>query len=212
MGVYSDESLESLVEYISGLIAGVPVDRNVLPYSSIINGPIDADKCDYLSRDSHVTRVPVAVDISRLTQKLSVVETKEINTSDLWHMDSDSSKPFYELAIADSAEKALFQLSIARTIMFDSVYYHHKVLTAETELRGLLNELSNLQEPVFSSFSEILEYTDNDFSRYFFEQLMSSRTRADIEKIQKVQREWDDILSRNMAKRIACIIDRKSVV
>ncbi len=27
----SDESLESLVEYISGLIAGVPVDRNVLP-------------------------------------------------------------------------------------------------------------------------------------------------------------------------------------
>ncbi|MEY8396239.1 HD domain-containing protein [Lachnospiraceae bacterium 45-P1] len=202
----SDESLESLVEYISGLIAGVPVDRNVLPYSSIINGPIDADKCDYLSRDSHVTRVPVAVDISRLTQKLSVVETKEINTSDLWHMDSDSSKPFYELAIADSAEKALFQLSIARTIMFDSVYYHHKVLTAETELRGLLNELSNLQEPVFSSFSEILEYTDNDFSRYFFEQLMSSRTRADIEKIQKVQREWDDILSRNMAKRIACIM------
>lgn len=83
--IESEDDLSRLVEYISGLIVGVPVDRAILPYSSIINGPIDADKCDYLSRDSHVTHVPVAVDISRLTQKLSVVETKEINKSELWH-------------------------------------------------------------------------------------------------------------------------------
>ncbi|MFG6355608.1 MAG: HD domain-containing protein [Acetatifactor sp.] len=61
--------IDNLVEYISSLIVGVPVDRESLPYSCIINGPIDADKCDYLSRDSHVTRVPVAVDVSRITQK-----------------------------------------------------------------------------------------------------------------------------------------------
>lgn len=119
--------------------------------------------------DSHVTRVPVVIDISRLIQKLSVMEAEEINFSDLWHMESDSSKPFYKIAIDESAEKALFQLSIARTIMFDSIYYHHKVLTAETELRGLLNELPSLNNPVFTSFSDIPEYTDNDFIRYFFE-------------------------------------------
>ena len=68
-------TIDEMVEYISALIVGVPVDREILPYSSIVNGPIDADKCDYLSRDSHVTRVPVAVDVSRITQKLSVVES-----------------------------------------------------------------------------------------------------------------------------------------
>lgn len=206
ISVDSESDLEKLVEYISGLIAGVPVDRAVLPYCSIINGPIDADKCDYLSRDSHVTRVPVAVDISRLTQKLSVVRTSDINISELWHMESDTSRPYYELAMSDSAEKALFQLCIARTIMFDSVYYHHKVLTAETELRGLLNKLANLDVPLFESFREILEYTDPDFNRFFFEQIKSDRGDRDRQTIEEVQMEWEEICSRNMAKRIACIM------
>lgn len=201
-----ERDYDKLVEYISGLIVGVPVDRDILPYSSIINGPIDADKCDYLSRDSHVTHVPVAVDISRLTQKLSVVETKEINKSELWHVETDSAKPYYELAMSDSAEKALFQLCIARTIMFDSVYYHHKVLTAETELRELINELAQLEDPLFTSFLEILEYTDGDFNKYFFQQMKSDRSAADIKIIDRVQEEWENIYARNMAKRIACIM------
>lgn len=146
------------------------------------------------------------IDISKLIQKLSVMEAEEINFSDLWHMESDFSKSFYKIAIDDSVKKVLFQLSIARTIMFDSIYYHHKVLTAETELRGLLNELPSLNNPVFTSFSDIPEYTDNDFIRYFFEQLMPSREREDIEKIQKIQHEWDNIFSRNMAKRIAYVM------
>ena len=203
---YSTRDIDKLVEYISGLIVGVPVDRDILPYSSIINGPIDADKCDYLSRDSHVTRVPVAVDISRLTQKISVVESEEINLSKLWHTDSDTSKPYRELAMSDSAEKALFQLCIARTIMFDSVYYHQKVLTAETELRSLINKLANLQEPLFTSFLEILEYSDADFNKYFFDQILSCRKKEDVTVIRKVQKEWEAIYSRNMAKRIACIL------
>ncbi len=111
-----DKDIDRLVEYISSLIAGVPVDREILPYSGIINDPIDADKCDYLSRDFHVTRVPVAVDISKITQKLSVVRSEDINTSQLRHEDADDSIPLYELAMQDSAEKALFQLCIARAI------------------------------------------------------------------------------------------------
>lgn len=204
--IESSADLEKVVEYISGLIVGVPIDRDILPYSSIINGAIDADKCDYLSRDSHVTRVPVAVDISRLTQKLSVVQTKEINLSELWHTDSDTSKPLYELAMSNSAEKALFQLCIARTIMFDSVYYHHKVLTAETEMRNLINELANMNKPVFTSFDEILEYTDDSFNAYFFERLKNEREGSDLETIQKVQLAIEKLLNRNMAKRIACIM------
>lgn len=206
IGQLSDEEIDELVEYISCLIVGVPVDREVLPYSSIINGPIDADKCDYLSRDSHATRVPVAVDISRITQKLSVVETDDLNTSALWHDDAGTKNKFYELAMVDSAEKALFQLCIARTIMFDSVYYHHKVLTAETGVRNLLNQLSNLKKPIFTSFSEILEYTDEDFNYYFFEIMKADRDEADRDKLDSIYKQLLELYERNMAKRVICLM------
>lgn len=205
-GKSGEDDICELVEYMSSLIVGVPVDRRVLPYSSIINGPIDADKCDYLSRDSHVTRVPVAVDISRLTQKLSVVRTEDINTSLLWHENADTSIPCYELAMQDSAEKALFQLCIARTIMFDSVYYHHKVLTAETECRRLINELSNLDKKVFTSFTEILEHTDEDFNRYFFDSLKRERGEDDCRRIEELQTSFGRIFNRRLAKRVVCIM------
>ncbi|MCM1049921.1 MAG: HD domain-containing protein [Clostridiales bacterium] len=206
IGAVSDEEINELVEYISCLIVGVPVDRGILPYSSIINGPIDADKCDYLSRDSHATRVPVAVDISRITQKLSVVETNDINMSLLWHDNADVSNKFYELAMVDSAEKALFQLCIARTIMFDSVYYHHKVLTAETGMRNLLNQLSHLNKPLFTTFSEILNYTDEDFNYYFFEAMKADREKADCDKLDCIYNQLVDLYNRNMAKRVVCLM------
>ncbi len=204
LGVVTSSQVDEMVEYISAFITGVPVDRAVLPYSSIINGPIDADKCDYLSRDSHVTRVPVAVDISRITQKLSVVETKDINMSSLWHDDGDGGTSYYELAMKDSAEKALFQLCIARTIMFDSVYYHHKVLTAETTFRSIIDRLAHMEVPIFTSFTEILNYTDGDFNYYFFEQLKEKREEKDIRCIHQIWHELQGIYDRELAKRIVC--------
>lgn len=200
-----DYKIDEVVEYISALIVGVPIDRKILPYSCIVNGPIDADKCDYLSRDSHVTRVPVAVDVSRITQKLSVVESKDICTSELWHQDADIHVPLYELAMKDSAEKALFQLCIARTIMFDSVYYHHKVLTAETEFRNLLGRLTNLNKPVFSNFLDILQHTDEDFNHYFFDDLKKDRDEEDCKEIDEIQNEFQKIYNRNIAKRVVCL-------
>lgn len=201
-----NQKTDELVEYISSFITGVPVDKKILPYSSIINGPIDADKCDYLSRDSHVTRVPVAVDISRITQKLSVVKVEDINTSQLWHDSGNVNDAYYELAMKDSAEKALFQLCIARTIMFDSVYYHHKVLTAETEFRSVINRMANLKTPVFTSFTEILEYTDEDFNKYFFATLKEGKDSEEQRNIDEIWQELQRLYERELAKRIACFM------
>lgn len=199
------EEIDKLVEYISSLIVGVPVDREILPYSCIINGPIDADKCDYLSRDSHVTRVPVAVDVSRITQKLSVVKSDEICFSQLWHKDASDNDKYFELAMQDSAEKALFQLCIARTIMFDSVYYHHKVLTAETEFRSLINRLANLDSPFFVDFVEILRHTDEDFNSYFFESLKCNRSKKDCEEIDAIYYQFKKVYERHLPKRVVCL-------
>ncbi|MCL2253752.1 MAG: HD domain-containing protein [Lachnospiraceae bacterium] len=203
-----DYNLDDLVEYISSLIVGVPIDGEIFPYHNIVNGSIDADKCDYLSRDSHVTRVPVAVDISRITQKLSVIETTEddINKSDLWNEDADKKEKIYELAMKDSAEKALFQLCIARTILFESVYYHHKVLTAETEFRSILNELSNLNKPIFNTFDEILSFSDDEFNSYFFNILKRGKDDEDKNRIDMIRKQLLKLNERELAKRIVCFM------
>ena len=41
--------------------------------SGILSGPLDADKLDYMARDSHHVGLPVALDLDRLISKLEVV-------------------------------------------------------------------------------------------------------------------------------------------
>jgi HD superfamily phosphohydrolase len=167
-GAVSKDVLLQVVEYISGLIIGIPCDRVVLPYSSIINGPIDADKIDYLSRDSACTKVPIAVDVARLIQKLTIVNLKvdQFKAPPVWNAYYDGeNKPFQALAVRYSARKACWQLYMARSIMFESVYYHHKKLSAETMFRNGYELFESLfKDTEFKSFSGILSIEDNFFN------------------------------------------------
>jgi hypothetical protein len=73
--------------------------------SSIVNGDIDADRMDYLVRDSHYTGVAYGVfDISRLIDKI---------------------KFDGELVIEYGGLKAAESLLISRFLMYPTVYYHH---------------------------------------------------------------------------------------
>ena len=154
-----------MAEYISCLIIGSPVDKFILPYSTIINSSIDADKLDYLSRDSACTKVPIAVDIARIIQKLDVVDTKEILRSSVWNDTSSEATPLKIMAIKSSAKKVFWQLSNARNSLFESVYHHHKVLTAETMFRNALKHLFKNKEKVY--FCDIMLLTDDTFNEYW---------------------------------------------
>lgn len=154
-----------LAEYIACLIIGSPIDKFILPYSTIINSSIDADKLDYLSRDSACTRVPIAVDMARIIQKLDVVDTKEIFRSSVWNDTSSNATPLKIMAIKSSAKKVFWQLSTARNSLFESVYHHHKVLTAETMFRNALKHLYGHKKQI--SFCEIMLLTDDVFNEYW---------------------------------------------
>lgn len=104
------EHYEQLAEYISCLIIGIPVDKFILPYSAIINSAIDADKLDYLSRDSACTKVPIAVDIARIIQKLDVVNIKEIEYPAIWNDTTSDAVPLKIMAIKSSAKRFLATL------------------------------------------------------------------------------------------------------
>lgn len=196
------EDLEQFIEYISCLIIGTPIDRNILPYSTIINGPIDADKLDYLSRDSYCTKVPIAVDISRLIQKIDVVSVKEVVRSSIWNENPHVNTTLYKMALKHSAQRAFWQLSMARSIMFESLYFHQKVLTAETMLRNVFEKVLSLINDEQKNFSFLLSLTDDIFNEHLDlilippEKQKQEETNAVLEIIKQIK-------NRDLYKRVA---------
>lgn len=196
------EHYEQIAEYISCLIIGIPVDKFILPYSSIINSAIDADKLDYLSRDSACTKVPIAVDIARIIQKLDVVNIKKIDYPAIWNDTTSDAIPLKIMAIKSSAKKVFWQLSNARSNMYESVYYHHKILTAESMFRKMLRNIYAIGDETNLNFTKIMRLTDDMFNEYWDLILLQPEMRAD-KGVGEISELLKNIRERNLYKRVA---------
>jgi len=92
----------------------------------IISSPFDADKMDYLSRDSYFTGIPYgAPDINRLLMILSIIE-------------ADGAKTW---AVPKKGLTAIKEMILGRYHMFESVYYHKTVSGFEALLQMIYCEL-----------------------------------------------------------------------
>ena len=93
-----------------------PADRIL---ASLLSGPIDVDKMDYLVRDSHHAGVPYGrnFDTQRLVQSLC--------------LDAQGLR----LAITDKGKTAAEMMVFARYVMFSEVYWHHAVRAATAMLQ-----------------------------------------------------------------------------
>lgn len=163
---FNKSNADKIIENICCLIIGYPYSEKTLPFSQIISGQIDADKLDYLKRDSHSTGVPVAVDMSRVFQKLRVVRNEKPMTM---LSNSEKSDEKYKLGIAPAAINTVDQLIISRYMMFENVYFHQKTLTSEEQLRNAIYKLDIATTGLFDSFLNIMKLTDsiivsNDFN------------------------------------------------
>lgn len=96
------------------LLSGKPTSRSDQLLRSMLSGPIDVDKMDYLMRDSLHAGVPYGrnFDQPRLIQSLCVNETGD------------------KLAITDKGRTAAEMMVFARYVMFSEVYWHHAVRSA----------------------------------------------------------------------------------
>lgn len=97
--------------------------------SSVLSGPIDIDKMDYLERDSLAAGVPYGRNFDR------------VRLIDSLCFDPESC----QLAIDRKGRTAAELMVFARYVMFSEVYWHHAVRSATAMLqRCLLNQLSPL--------------------------------------------------------------------
>jgi HD superfamily phosphohydrolase len=201
-----DEKQAMRIEYISGLIVGIAIDRKILPYSTIIKGPIDADRLDYLSRDSATTKVPLAVDIARLINKITIVDSDvdEYKPSQVWQDIPDNNQPYKVMAIQYSARRLVWQLSMARLILYQNIYFHHKKLTAEAMFRKACEKIFALLPPQNRNLAYIMSLSDHAMGEYFQNVVVPLNISQDQEALFTEAKEiMTRIRDRNLYKRVA---------
>jgi HD superfamily phosphohydrolase len=101
------------------LLSDKPRDTSWKILSSLLSGPIDIDKMDYLGRDSLHSGVPYGrnFDQSRLISSLCLNEAGD------------------GLAITEKGKTAAEMMVFARYVMFSEVYWHHGVRSATAMLQ-----------------------------------------------------------------------------
>jgi HD superfamily phosphohydrolase len=118
--------------------------------ASILSGPIDIDKMDYLFRDSLHAGVPYGrqLDQERLIGSLC------LNAS------GDG------LAITEKGKTAAELMIFARYVMFSEVYWHHAVRSATAMLQRLFCELYHAGNIEFSQF---IRFSEDEAVRFFLD-------------------------------------------
>ena len=101
------------------MLSGKPRGRKARILRSLLSGPIDIDKMDYLARDSLHAGVPYGrnFDQSRLIRSLCLNEAGD------------------SLAISDKGRTPAEMMVFARYVMFSEVYWHHGVRSATAMLQ-----------------------------------------------------------------------------
>jgi HD superfamily phosphohydrolase len=104
---------------VVALLSEKPRDRRSRILTSLLSGPIDIDKMDYLARDSLHAGVPYGrhFDQNRLIGSLCLNEAGD------------------GLAITEKGRTAAEMLVFARYVMFSEVYWHHAVRSATAMLQ-----------------------------------------------------------------------------
>jgi HD superfamily phosphohydrolase len=104
---------------VVALLSGQPRDQRSRILHSMLSGPIDIDKMDYLARDSIHSGVPYGrnFDQGRLIGSLCLNRAGD------------------GLAITDKGKTAAELMVFARYVMFSEVYWHHAVRAATAMLQ-----------------------------------------------------------------------------
>ena len=133
------------------------------PLGSIISGPVDVDKLDFLLRDSYFTGAFYGViDIARIIYTSRLINGR--------------------VALSTKALGVLEELAIARYQSFMNIYFHHTVRAAQTMfLRGVRILRDVLDFPQMS----IEEYLGHDDFTVWCLMHQNEKTREVIKKIER---------------------------
>lgn len=156
------KDVDEATHRIAGYVVAGAVDKGKEYLSLLLNGPFDADKLDYMPRDSAMAGIPSAVDVRRIIEKVHTV-TIPVSNPNLpakyvrWATQTNGS--ITTLVLSAAGSRALHELAVTRNFLFEKVYQHHKVQALEVMARRLLEEKGRAGG--FSSIRDWLSVSDD---------------------------------------------------
>lgn len=198
---YDREDMES----IAGNIIGYRKDPHEKFLADIINGPMDADKLDYLVRDAYFAGPTVVYDLDRFLHTVDAIEYPR--DPSLAH----GGTKVVRLSIPIEGVTALEQIIISKLMLFSYLYHHQKIRCVEGMYHEVLKRLIEISE--HSPGAGKLPALDHPVS---FLRLSDSVLAPDAWPIEtrgdKVLGELRDMLMRRELYKRALIISRLFLV
>jgi HD superfamily phosphohydrolase len=116
---------EEDMEDIAGNIIGYRKDPTEKFLADIVNGPMDADKLDYLMRDAYFAGPSVVYDLDRFLHTVNAIEYPR-DPSLL-----EQGPKIVRLSVPMEGVTALEQIIISKLMLFSYLYHHHKIRCVE---------------------------------------------------------------------------------
>jgi uncharacterized protein len=115
-------------EDIAGLIDGTSKAKQPLFWRDLIHGQMDADRMDYLLRDSYHTGVEYGgFDLNRILTTIRAIRSRDGHSA--------------QLGVSRGGWHAAEGLVLARYFMFTQIYFHKTRVAYDVHLRGALKKL-----------------------------------------------------------------------
>lgn len=175
------------LEFVGRMIIGaVENKRNKKFMMDVINGAFDADKLDYLNRDSYFTGLKMGIDLDRVFATMMLQDKADEDKGIIGKL---------------SGVHVLEQLMFNKMLLYPSVYHHHKSCACDCMLKGIFEFIKEndvtLNGYDFNKVSDFLRVTDYD--------LLTS-----VGKSPELKQRIDNLKNRRLLKR-ALVITQKTV-
>ncbi len=146
-----DVNLDEISNYLLGKVSQPDENQYI---ADIINGQIDADKLDYIIRDSEFSGVQLGLGIDRLLLSLQIEKIPTFKGSSR------------KLILSEKGIMPLEQLVIAKIMLYSSIYHHQKVRAIDnmiiSTLRMLIDEKTEINGNAIESPIDLLRLDDLD--------------------------------------------------
>jgi hypothetical protein len=146
------------VERIAGYVVGRVEDSLSSYKADVITGPLDADKLDYIARDSYFTGIRSEVDVGQIVRSL---RTKIVVT--------ETGQKVRALVVSLSGSSFVEQMHFARVLLYPAMYHHQKVRALECMIRSMFEIIWGKSDVIaepklkFSKITDILRINDTEF-------------------------------------------------
>jgi HD superfamily phosphohydrolase len=117
-------NLKINLDLIANAIIKKPASPAKRYKEEIINGPFDADKLDYIFRDSHFSGIKLFVDLDRLWYTANI--------------DFIPEKDFKCLTVDHSGSITLEQILFCKMMLYTTIYHHPKVRACDCMLKAII--------------------------------------------------------------------------